>query len=65
MFTLVLVLLFGAVSSFPQDFVVLEADGEDRLLDAVVLEDVREDREGKFLVESPEDRSEAGQAGFR
>ena len=53
------------MSSFPQDFVVLEADGEDRLLDAVVLEGVREDREGKFLVESPEDRSEAGQAGFR
>ena len=65
MFTLVLVLLFGAVSSFPQDFVVLEGDGEDRLLDAVVLEGAREDRVGKFLVESPEDRSETGQAGFR
>ena len=53
------------MSSYPQDFVVLEADGEDRLLNAAVLEAGEGGREGKLLGQDPVDRSGPDTAGFR
>eukprot|EP00088_Acartia_fossae_P018706 TRINITY_DN20817_c0_g1_i2.p1 TRINITY_DN20817_c0_g1~~TRINITY_DN20817_c0_g1_i2.p1 ORF type:complete len:216 (+),score=66.37 TRINITY_DN20817_c0_g1_i2:41-649(+) len=61
---IVLMLCAGSmVHSFPQGAVILEADEPDFVV--VEAGDDQEPRQGRLVLETPLDRSEPGQAGFR